>query len=199
MLPELKASVFTHYPRGLKWGDSGWLVSDEITRLIEARRKAEQDTRIWYGFQDLLKEKFPDLDFLAFANLKQDCCYKFLVLLHPGVKCIHDDRAIAQALDGRMIWWQLYISCLGKWVYHQMITMKVIDLKTDKLEFTKSREYQGLSLTLVEKYRAFWESKGYQDIPKELAMEVVSNVATECQPIGRATIFNCLFSDTDSP
>jgi hypothetical protein len=201
LLNSLKTCAFSYYPRGLTWGDSDWILSDEIYRLITARRDASRNYRLWYGFQDFFKEEFfPELDFLAFADFQNDCCYILEVLLHPSVKFIHDDRAILQTLGGEMATWELYISCLGRWVYHHVKTMKVVDLAKDKFEFTTSQNYgEGIPKRLFEKYRAFWESKGYQDVPKELAMEIVPDVETECKPMGQATIFHCLFSDTTSP
>lgn len=195
----LRGSVLTFYPRSLTWGDADWLVSEEIFRLIQARRKAAHDYRLWHRFQDALKTGCGDFDFLDYTNFENDCCYEISILLHPGVKFLYDDRTVAQLLGGQITYLDFYVSCLGKWIYHRQQTMKIVDLSKDELAFTTSRDYSEVSQGLVAQCVTFWKERGYQDVPRDLAMEVMPDVETACQKMGQATVFHCLFSDNDSP
>ena len=129
-----------------------------------------------------------------------DSCFRFDVLLHPGVPYKIRDEASAielvQKLCGTAYFLALEISALGPY-YRYFFYQEIYDTSNQTLiEKLSESPFSIDHAEILKKVVQYCEDKGFIRLDEELLDPVVPGIALELAEEGEVTIYNCLFADT---
>ncbi|MBI1926743.1 hypothetical protein HYR99_21180 [Candidatus Poribacteria bacterium] len=173
-------------------------------RYKRRREMIEQATSTYgdYG-EHLHGELFQLLKGYAIENLTDwnyESCFRFDVLLHPGVPYTVRDEASAielvQKLCGTAYFLVLEISAVGPY-YRYFFYQEIYDPSNQTLiETLSASPFSADHADILKKVVRYCEGKGLKRLGKELLDRVVPDIALDLAEKGEVTIYNCLFADT---
>lgn len=125
-----------------------------------------------------------------------DCSYYYEILLNPGIKSGLDwDKRLALKCGGTAKLCIVWASVLLPYYAIDCYCMKY-KTKPDEFEFTPYIPSAKKEKHMLSQVRDVMRENGFTRMPKTLAKRKVPKAITDCREKGKATVFDCLFSDT---
>ncbi|MBK8259516.1 MAG: hypothetical protein IPK82_43520 [Polyangiaceae bacterium] len=216
--------VYTYYPRKIARSDDEYARSPEYQRLIQARRKAGAENGTWRELLRRLGELFPansvmndslhlptgnlDGGYSGMVTLSADTTIGFLVSFlvpHYVVYCTRSvdvsNPPTASSPGPSIIFVGDTCHILPAWAAKlgallpgraelDSITNSPFD--STRVDFDFGNEERLHATKIIKEIETIW---GYENMPPEIGTVIVPDVATDNRELGRATLYDCLFSD----
>jgi len=125
-----------------------------------------------------------------------DCSYYYEILLNRGVKTGLDwDRKLALKCGGTAKLCEVWASLLLPYYILDSYSRKYTP-SPGEFEFTPYNPATKREKLIVSQIREVMQERGFSPITKKMARKSVPKAITDCREEGEASVFDCLFSDT---
>lgn len=186
-LDELLQIVYRYYPRGVLDHEPGYHRSTEFRRL-DAIRKEAASSKVWLAYLDRLSLRFNGVIFnrsLALARFPCDACTWVTHLLPPRSSDPQDADLLGIAISFIAPYYVLYSSrTIDRTYYDAVRFFYPFDLNDDEVADAQ---------IMVDEMKLLYPE--HEPMPPEVGNIVVPDVMAGNQMIGRATLYNCFFTD----
>lgn len=124
----------------------------------------------------------------------ESCCYEFKILLHKNIPILDDDKILIKKLHGTRKDLRIFISVLQPCYY--LFEEKTTYLEAEgKWNFTIINSHSWEYQKLIQKINDYLSQNGYMELSDSEVQTLVPDVETHYKEAGKATIFDCLFTD----
>ena len=178
-------------------------LSELVSRALENSKRARRVGRalrkqtgkpVRFG-SGLLVESPEEADCID-LDLVGDFSFRYEIVLNAGVKQGLDfDAKLAQRCKGPVhmcwVWVSLLLPCYTIDTFDMAYTNA-----TNQWEFSPHTPSKGVEQRTLNLTRTLMSEHGYSRVTKKLARLKVPKATTDCCRRGEATVFDCLFSDT---
>jgi hypothetical protein len=189
-LEELLSVAYQYYARGVWPDDPAYQQTVEYRRLVQARKEAGAEGNPWRVLLDRLYERLPNGKLqngsLHLPGGGFDACYSGRLWLEPrGVQEKNHELGF------------LISFLVPSYVVYSfsMVAVPGSDPHDweQKINFVLSADEQLVARIITEEILSVFP--GYEPMPPEVGNTIVPDVATGLRYLGKATIFDCLFTD----
>lgn len=124
----------------------------------------------------------------------ESCCYEFKILLHKNIPILDDDKILIKKLHGTRKDLRIFISVLEA-CYYLFEEKTTYSEAEDKWDFTIINSHSWECQKLIQKINDYLSQNGYMELSDSEVQTLVPDVETHYKEAGKATIFDCLFTD----
>lgn len=185
---ELLSVVYRFYTRGIRAEDPGYNDTEEHRRLVDVRRRAGAEGNPWRVLLDRLYRRIPRASIhngsLHLSTGHYDAGYVGALFL--PTRGPHETHHQVGFLISFLV--PCYV------VYSAVVVVAPTDTGLARhIEFTFSPDEEPHARTLTEEILAVFP--GYEPMPPEIGNIVVPDVVAGVKPLGKTTLYHCLFTD----
>lgn len=169
-------------------------VIQDIEQNRETVRAPSSERDRW---SRILASQFEKYTVWNWTDFTYDKCHSYEILLHPGKfqkpGSRDEERVLISQLGGHLYALELMLSVVAPYYI-----IKLVHLTADE-QIPKAETPQPDQQKFIKRAERLVERHGFQKLPREYFDHPMPNIDLELAPKGKATIFNCLFTDTDLP
>ena len=125
------------------------------------------------------------------------CCYEIKILLHKNQDILDDDKRLINALGGVRRDVRVFISILEPYYYLFLEETKYIE-KNEQWLFETIKEPAQEFIEVIRKIDNCLLKSGYKKLQDNDVKVILPGIGTELKELGKATVFDCLFTDVVS-
>ncbi|HYP27463.1 MAG TPA: hypothetical protein VE262_12160 [Blastocatellia bacterium] len=181
LIEEMRGIIHSYYPRGVPVDDPAYFDSDEARRLEAMRLRAVKNDHDWNRLLEALRAASPDCRIEDWTHLAtdKDASYRCRVEMPPG-ESLHAVVACVSILV------PFYL------VYSSQVRRLQDRFAPPEVRYELTDEEAGYGQVVTSNIEAIF---GYSPMPPDIGMQPVSDVAVGNVEIGKATLYDCLFTD----
>jgi len=178
----LRELVYSYYPVGVRVDDAAYPDSEESRRLEAARTRAVQDSAAWQRLLESLRIELPDCRIEDWTHLgtNKDACYRCRVELATPDDSLHAIVACVSIITPFYLTYSSVVRQSGSRFSPSEVRHELSD---DEVQ------YGNVVASDIEKIF------GYRPMPPGIGTELVPDVAVGNVVLGKATLYDCLFTD----
>jgi len=191
--------IHTYYPVNCKWESEAYQQSQQRQNLKKIVMNESLHVELHNLLFPCIKSAFPENHINVWTSMHDDEDYEdypslhFSVLMHKNRPILDDDTELLEALNGKRLDFEIYISILDKY-YYTFILETTKQQSDGELKFSVIYDDK----TLKEEISNFEQNLTalcYHRLTHTLAHKDVPNINLECLDEDEVKIFHCLFTD----
>ncbi|MBQ3583245.1 MAG: hypothetical protein IJA27_00865 [Lachnospiraceae bacterium] len=185
--------IYNFYPPKCRYSGEQYQTSKEYKKYLEVTTNSLQRKKVDKMVYGIVESVFDGYYIKKWTNTEQPSIH-YSVLLHKNQPILDDDVELLEALNGKRMDLEIYVSLLTKSYYlYGLETRKQGELwEFDVFDFSLIIEKEKMN-NLVQMF----SEKGYSKLSKECVNENVPLIETELHEEGEAKVFQCLFSELE--
>jgi len=193
ILNEILDIIYYYYPQNCQYSSDNYQNSVEYLRYKRKINDINPREELAEKIFSCLKDIFEENSITKWTNMEIPSLH-FSMLTNRNQPILDDDEELLNALNGRRIDLEIYISSLTNYYY----TFGIETIRTSpssELIFNIKKENQILSKEESQKLEDVLLSVGFDKLNDEIVHAIVPNIETDLLYNGEVKVFNCLFSD----
>lgn len=125
---------------------------------------------------------------------EESYCYEFKILLCENQEVLDDDIILMKKLNGVRMDLRIFISAIAP--YYYMFTEETkYEEANNKWQFITIENLDKKTEELMKKLDFYINKRNYEKLTSAIAKTIVPGIETEIKELGKATVFDCLFTD----